>query len=183
MKFEVEIASKGNNEWLFPPTQERLRGRWDALNVAHLEPGERLRALHQIAPVIPGIRICIDMDNKILSIYDPLRETEEGQRIWENIKDRVKAIDSSGNIELMKRRDLSLVEFDHPRNALKDWMFWCRRGINEGICEPTKESAEWPTLESIRNSEGRRRIDPSNSSLAGEDQLEPEAKLEKVGAK
>lgn len=166
--FEVEIAGPENEEWLFPPTQERLRGRYDALNVSHLDPGERLRALHKIAPSIPGLYLRVDTRKKTVAIVDPLRETDEGRRLWDAIKSQVSMIDSSSNIEPWKTRLIELRDSEGCDDTLKNWMHWIARGIGDGICRATSRSDKWPTLSEIKSMPGRRKIDPSNNLLVGD---------------
>jgi len=82
----IEIAGPNNESVVFDPVGQRLRGRWSHVATAGHTIHESLAALQRAAPEIPGIYIALDPQARTARVFDPLKETEEGQRIWSLIQ-------------------------------------------------------------------------------------------------
>ncbi len=177
--FEIEIASERNHSYSFAPTLEVLRGRWASANVAHLEPGAVLRQVHQAAPIIPGMRVRVDVANRTLTVYDPLKETEEGQKIWARISAIFEQNEEVFGADI-KPVDSSRVEFSV--DAVKEWLYWMRRAINAGHAIKTPESSEIPTLEEVKKLPGKRQAEPWNITSASKPASERFTDVVETGA-
>lgn len=185
MKYEVEVANQYNDSWLFPANGgQKLRGRWSYNNVAHLDIGERHRAIQknlmQFDGKIPGMYISVDTDRNVLSIYDPLSETEHGRKIWAAIKNDVQVMgNGTSEMEPVPRIDVKLPRRekdakDNPgANILKSWLFWIARGVEDGVCQRTQNSSPIPPSSDIdRDWEGVRVREPFDTSTSRQIDIE-----------
>lgn len=162
--FVAEVASKRNNSLWHGPTTEKLRGRWSAANVARQDMHQALREMSEI-PVIPGIRIVIDFEKRECRLEDPLRTTEAGQKIWEQVRTVLhhwKGMLGPHGMEPMETR----VYPNATDDELKNWLYWLRRDVDAGSVEfLSNESTvkELPPLDRIRAMPGRRVKAPFDS--------------------
>lgn len=164
MFYEVEVGNRSNGSWLFPANGgQLLRGRWDYRNVSHLSIGERHAALNQSLAEydgkIPGMYIRIDLDKRQLSIFDPLKDTEEGAKQWRAIKEKIFAnIPGSTNMEPADAIVINVPKGQDGDDQLKSWMYWSAKGIRDGDCFKTKASADWLSCEEIEETMNGERI-------------------------
>lgn len=144
---------------VFPPTKEKLRGRWDYSVTANRDKSTGQKAMAMATPVIPGMIVLLDTTRSIGQIVDPLGETQEGRSVMAAI---------NGVIEKYP------AEFDgqqrpHPpqthqlgEDGIKTWAHFMRQLLDTDYATqaggqplPSKsEIAKWP---------GRRARDPMNS--------------------
>ena len=181
--FEVEIGNSRNDQWLFPGNQQILRGRWDYANCSHLDTGERHKAIQQKTQVIPGMLISIDMDKQTISILDALSETEEGRKIWEKISTLVGSVGGNDHFKTCPPQVIELCDSPEPESVLKNWLYWCARGIKDGDCKPTERSAKWPTCSQVDTMAGYRIIFPYDETKTEIEKRGPTVAPVAVGAK
>jgi hypothetical protein len=158
--FEVEIGNKRNDQWLFPGNQQVLRGRWDYNNCSHLDTGERHKSIQQKTSYIPGQLIRIDTDKQTISILDALSETEDGKTIWDKVSGLVGFVGGNANFKTCPPQLIELCDSPEPESTLKNWMYWCARGIRDCECKPTDRSAKWPTCQQVDTMAGYRIVFP-----------------------
>ncbi len=157
--FEIEIAGPNNENHQFGPTKHILRGRWSAHHVAEFSKHDALNRIHKIAPVIPGMRVRVEKvkgGSYTCSIYDPLRDTDEGRALWEKLRPACEGtpfFPGKGKIELPESVTFPMCDHD----TVKTWMYAMVRVVDAGYGIITKESNPLPTLEQVKAMPGRRR--------------------------
>ncbi len=181
-KYEVEIGNNMNDSWLFPGNGTPMRGRWDYQNCSHLDTGERHKSIQQKTSFIPGLCIRIDTDAKKITVFDPLAETSEGRSIWEKIQVAVESFGEGGKFKPWPSQVIDLAVDRDAAGTLKTWMYWCARGISDGMCKPTESSARWPTMEIIEKMDGFRIVYPYDESKTMIEKKGPAAVLAAASA-
>ena len=75
----VEMGNDRNDNIMFPPTKDFLRGRWAP---AGLAAGERSRGRdpHQL-PITPGLYVVVNVKNRLLRIEDPLAQEQHRETL------------------------------------------------------------------------------------------------------
>jgi hypothetical protein len=166
----IEVANSKNCSVMFGGTSQRLRGRWTASNIVRSDMHDALKRLSEI-PVIPGIRIQIDFNERVCRIYDPLKETEEGRKIWKEV-----SVVMSQFKELFGGAPMQPWDEQRIKNAshsdLKSWLYWMRRlhDIDHAVLvESESNVSEMPSLEKIATLPGRRIRSPFNVSRPHDD--------------
>jgi hypothetical protein len=150
----IEVAGGNNESVLFGQTGERLRGRWSAHKLAGRSSHESLAALHAALPDghIPGICLAIDPAKRTARRFDPLRETEEGQRCWKAMgpvmKDYAAFLPAGQPWDTMEVANMT-------DDQLKTWAYDMRNFLDCGLARHVSGS-ELPALEEIRAMKGAR---------------------------
>lgn len=168
--FVAEVASARNNSLHHGATGQLLRGRWTASHVARNSMHAALAAISEI-PVIPGIRIVIDCENRVCRLEDPLGTTDEGRAIWKQVKtvlDHYKGMLGPDGMQPMETK----VYPNATDDELKNWLYWLRREVDAGYVEflPALSTVkELPPLDKIRALPGRRVRSPFDSRALSDD--------------
>jgi len=159
-RYEIEIEGEKNESTYFPPLGEvRLRGVWRSSRVAMFDKSEAMKSMSAIER-IPGYRIACDDDTFVGEVYDPLNETEDGQRVFSQVKSVIERYKEEFG-EITGLRDKIVKKLD--ADSLKDWLYWMRRKVEAGLAKPVAGSAELLDLETVRSLPGKRRTDPFNT--------------------
>lgn len=143
----IEIGDDRNRQVLFAPTQEKLRGRWSNFN------SNGARSMHPSLaqmPAIPGIYLRVNLAKRQLTRLDPLKDTEEGRRIWEQVQRILEA--DSAHFNMMKPWDKVVVD-NAPENQVKTWVYWFCRLVESNQAKVI--SGELPTKEELARMPGR----------------------------
>jgi len=168
-QYIVEIAAPRNRNVRFGPTLERLRGRWSHTVTGGRSVHESLSRLHMVAPEIPGIYLSLDTKIREAKRYDPLRETEEGRRLWVQIEEVCDLYH-----EYFGRRkpwDTAVYPNMHA-NDMKTWLFEMRKLVDAGLARPVSGSDPLPDLDKIRQLPGGRMTNFwTNQFIKPEDRL------------
>lgn len=175
-KYVLEIAAgdvpgmTGNEAATFAPLgKERLRGRWNASKVAHRDKqrgnvGALQRELSQIES-IPGLFLALDTDKMEAARFDPLRETEDGKKLW-------------ARITAIYRKHLSneprLLEPQFIRNMsaddVKTWAWCLRELVDCHLAQYATGSERLPDKDTIAQTwPGKRMRDPGNTLISETD--------------
>lgn len=119
---EIEFGDKNNGQAMFPPLQERMRGRWDPHN---LPLGMSMSAELRVVPTIPGVRVRVNTRKMTGELIEPL-SFKENEGLANEVKKRTKAMSgvAHGPREEYKR-DLDEVE-------MKSWLYWMWRHVKCG---------------------------------------------------
>ena len=161
-KYSIEIQGPQNNYALFIPTKERLRGRWDFRNTTHRDLSEELKEIARVAGVIPGRVVSLDTAAKKGSIIDPLKETADGRKIMAAINDiyRRYSVSSGG-----QKSPHETQEYELDQDTVKEWMFYMRSLVDQGLAQYVPGTTELPDIDTIRKTVvGKRRKDPLSNS-------------------
>lgn len=159
--YRIEVAGPQNQGLAFAPYGGRLRGRWESSRVAHFDKSEGMKALSQI-PVIPGICIELDTDKHYAKIFDPLRETPQGQVVWRQVSGVLERYQTEfGSMrELMEPKEYR----DLSQDDVKTWAFEMRKALDGNLARYVEPCDRMPTADEIRFAmPGRRVRDPWNS--------------------
>jgi hypothetical protein len=153
-EFTIEVASEGNNTLLFGPLGNmEVRGRWDFNHVAGRSTHDSMKAMNKTASIIPGERIAVDPKARTCRLYDPLRETPQGQKVWEAVKPIIERFKSHFNCGTSLREPIVYHDCDEDR--MKTWLYYMRRAVDAGLAIVVGNK-ELPTLEEIKALPGRR---------------------------
>lgn len=164
MKFVIEIDGPKNENVLFAPVQSFpfLRGRWAAFRVAHRNKSEVMGQMSRIES-IPGICVELDTDKRQGRIFDPLRETDEGRKIWREVQAVIRDFPSFfGN----PREPWPETIHDRltPDN-IKTWLWSMSNLVAAGQARVVGGSDPMPSPEDVRKMPGKRLKDPMNTVL------------------
>lgn len=171
-KFVIEIAGPKDENWACPLAGGTVRGRWSSHHTAYADKSEAMKAM-SVVPHIPGVHIWLDVKARKAGISDPLRETEEGRRIWGQVKaildrfplafggSQVPSVSIESVVERIERSDLSL-------DDCKEWLWQMRCALDAGLAQVVPGSDPIPSSEQIRALPGRRRADPWNTGRTDE---------------
>lgn len=160
-KYSIEIASSQNGGTVFVPTKEKLRGRWDFRNTAHLsfkrEGVEDVKIIARQTPVIPGIIISLDTSAKTGTTIDPLVSTEDGRKILASINNVIK---EHAGIRTEKKGH-EPATFKLNQDGVKAWMFYMRSLVDGDLAQYVPGSEKLPNVDEIKESvPGKLRRDP-----------------------
>lgn len=163
-QYSIEIAGKRNDNVVFPPVSQLLRGAWDIANTAHLNMvngpgGDWLRDLTTRVRRIPGLVVVVDSDKKKAAILDPLglpENTELLKTMNLVFKTHGRPFDSNGC------RPQDTQEYTLDFDGVKLWLYWMRRLLNGNLAVLCAGSPDLPSLEECDKLPGRRRADPMN---------------------
>lgn len=150
-RFTVEIGDELGRNLLWPMTQQVLRGRWS--KSALIGRGGLPELLK--FPDMPGIHIEVDATQKRARIYDPLANPanvnllREIEPLYEKI---------SGG----KGRPEEEQVFDLDPTALKSWLFWLKRTVDDGKARCVQ--CTLPKMQEIEALPGKTLIEPFNGS-------------------
>lgn len=152
---ENDPQSRGgrNSNWWFGPASRALRGRWHFGTVADKGLGEWSTGLSRVCREIPGECVYVDLAKKEWGIFDPMTETEDGQRRAEKIKAYYKANPLMGAEPSFKRR----VSFPITSpDQIKDLLYWMRRGLDSKCCVVPPGAPKLPSMNEIIALPGKR---------------------------
>jgi hypothetical protein len=165
-RITIEICGKRNQDYIFQPISEKVRGRKDSAYFPQRGRPEGLAELLGVAPVIPGEYIMIDLDKMEGHRLDPLRETETGQQIWEQISPVIRRHSLEfGNVLELRKPSVHKLSLDDGM-LVKDWLWAMARAVEGGHARVV--SGNLPTLEEISKMPGKRTRDPGNSGAQEE---------------
>jgi hypothetical protein len=153
--YVIEVASKTNQNLKFGPLGVQLRGRWDHARAARFPLSEtaQLGALFEVAPVIPGQHIYLDLDRNVAGAFDPLRETESGRRMWAKIEAHFRKAQGR-NVQPAEKVEISGLSPDQR----KDFLYWMVRTVEDGKAEVVDSSAPLPPLDEVKAMPGKRTL-------------------------
>lgn len=167
-KIVIEIAGDKNQDHAFRPLSEKIRGRKDSARFPQRGRPEGLAELLAAVTVIPGEYIMVDLDKMEGHRFDPLRETPEGQQLWQQMTPIIKRHSLEfGMILELREPSIHKLSYDGEGGGLvKDWLWAMRSAVNGGHARVV--SGSLPTLEEIRAMPGKRTRDPGNSGAQEE---------------
>lgn len=120
----IELDDKKNRAILFPPADEVLRGRREVANDTGRSSHPQYNSL---PPVIPGIHIVVDLDEKAVGYFDPL-----GLPKYKDVLEKVSAFTG-----VMSREKSKPVPGKRWRNAnqetMNTWLWAMRVMVESGI--------------------------------------------------
>lgn len=150
----IQIENQRNQRYLWPPTQDELRGTWSNRNLVGTtmvnSPG--LQSL----PETPGQRVSINCSSKVCRIYDPI-EPEMLAEINAKLKnDPVRPV----NVAYGLWPESVHEECDETK--LKTWLYYARRAVDAGIAKVV--AGDLPSLKEIARLPGKTETEMSNSS-------------------
>jgi hypothetical protein len=150
----IEVASELNNTLLFGPLGNmEVRGRWDFNHVAGRFTHDSMKALNKATSVIPGECLAVDPKARTCRLFDPLRETPQGRKIWQAIKPIIERYASHFECGTSLREPIVYTDCDEDR--MKTWLYYMRRAVDSGLAVVVG-NRELPTLEEIKALPGRR---------------------------
>jgi hypothetical protein len=137
-EWAIEIDTRQNDAYLWPPTQDRLRGAWSPFNYP---PGsESSVGLFQMPP-FPGMQVRLNPRSRQAMIVDPL---ENNPDLMKQVSERFKHTFQMGN----KSDGCTWVKEKMHDNLSDDqiatWLYWMMRAVNSGFAKPTQGSAAIP---------------------------------------
>jgi hypothetical protein len=167
----IEVCGPRNEQLAFPMMAGQdgnggLRGRWSAAAVAYADKSEGMKAMSAVS-IIPGIHIWLDVKERKAGIYDPLRDTDDGRRVWADVKrilDRY-SFAFGGPFEPWQpvtRENLTI-------DDIKDWAFHMRTALDGNLAQYVPGSDQLPTIDKIRSMPGRRHADMWNTGRMGQE--------------
>ncbi len=152
----IEIATERNNNYLFDPLGHvHIRGRWDFHKAAGRYSHEAMKALNKLTTVIPGECLAVDVKNRTCRLFDPLRETAAGRKIWASIKPIIEQYQSHFQCGVGLREPT--VIRDCSEDTLKTWLYYMRRAVDSGHAKVVGNRV-LPPLEEIKALPGRREV-------------------------
>jgi hypothetical protein len=152
----IEIATDRNNNFRFAPLgQLPIRGRWDFNKVAGRFQHEAMLAVNHVTSIILGECLAVDVKNRTCRLFDPLRETEAGRRMWAGIKPIIEQF--KGHFQSGTALREPTVIRDCDEDKLKTWLYYMRRAVDAGHAQVVSNS-RLPLLEEIKALPGRREV-------------------------
>jgi len=173
-RITIEIAGPQNDNYMWPVTQEALRGRWRAAVVAHHDKSDGLKAVCALES-IPGLHVWIDTRAKECGICDPLGMDEKGEPVSDEGRRKFKqweTIQREHQTQLSKMAPWEPQAFSSDRcnkDFMKEWLFCMRRAIDAGYAIYVDGSQQLPPIEEIVKLPGRITNEPFNSGTKGND--------------
>lgn len=171
-KYVIEVCGKHNETLMFAPLHARVRGRLDSAHVQHIGRPVHLAELFTAAPVIPGQYIMVDADKMEGHIFDPLRETPDGQKLWQSILPIIEKYPNAFQVKTKLREPevhkLSL-NAENGGQLLKDWLWAMARAVQSGVARPVEGKDPPPSLEEIAKMPGKRTRDCGNTGAQEKD--------------
>jgi hypothetical protein len=156
-QYAIEVAGPHNDNLIFSPLQQKLRGRWDMAKVSHRDKTEGMKMLALAVSVIPGQVVALNVDKSIGRIVDPL-----------NDKDGKAILDKCNGVFAQYREVFGGQHDPHPDTThnlnvdqVKTWLYAMRRLVDSGLAVPVSGGNPLPELDQIRAMPGRRRADPN----------------------
>lgn len=156
-KFQIEVNGPKNEQLIFAPIGQKLRGRWD-FSRTQRDKSDPMKALALATPVIPGIVIVLDTDAKEGQIVDPLSETRDGKAVFARIQEVAKRF--LGTFDEWQPWPLATHGLDVDK--VKTWAHFMRVAVDCGYATDLS-SVKLPTTEDIAKWPGKRARDPLNS--------------------
>jgi hypothetical protein len=162
-KYTIEIDGPRNERVIFAPTQSfpPLRGRWKAHAVAGRGKSPAMNALSSVE-FIPGICVELDTSKKQGRTFDPLRETDEGRRIWRTVKSIL--VDQKQDFGSGHEPWQTAVHERLDADAIKLWLWHMVQLVESGLARVVSGSDRLPSVDDVRAMPGRRRKDPMNTA-------------------
>lgn len=122
VEVEIEFGDDHNRQAMFPPLQERMRGRWDPHKLPlGMVLSEKLRSV----PVIPGVRVRVNTRKMTGELIDPL-SLPENAALAAEVRTQTKAMTGQAHGPRDgAKRDLDEIE-------MKSWLYWCWRHVRCG---------------------------------------------------
>lgn len=160
--YTIQIQGMRNEQTTWPPLNgTMLRGTWRHSRGPTREKNEAMQFLSRIES-IPGIHVWIDTNKRSAGIYDPLVTTDEGKRIWSEIKRILDQHQGSlgGPFEPWEPLTKSKLNNDE----MKLWIHHMRAAVDRNMAIYVEGSGELPALDEVAKLPGRRLADPNDSS-------------------
>lgn len=158
--YKIEANGPNNEQLIFAPVSEVLRGRWKVAATAHKNgSSEGYRELVRLGD-IPGECILLDTTKEEGWIFDPLAESESGKSLFERMKGVFRRYQHEfGKPEALKKKRHFKLDADH----VKTWAFCMAGAIASGHATYVDGSSKLPSQDEIRGWPGRRQRDPMNT--------------------
>ena len=169
----IEIAGPINENVLFPPLQERMRGRWEKRKLPLGDTGEIYKL-----PDIPGLYIRVDPRSKTLQMIDPLGLPENAD-LMKEIARKYKEIAGLGSdLSGDKRPREGVRKVVKNDDEVATWLYWMWRLVSEGMA--VKISGPDLTLTLLQEAypEAKVRRNWYDSTAYGRGVMEPLAEVE-----
>lgn len=142
-EFAIEIDTGRNDAYLWPPTQDRLRGGFSPYNYP---PGSESSAgLFQFPP-FPGVIIRVNPREKRAMITDPLQR-EDNKELLEKISVQFKHTFQMGNLSGGVTFCPDKVHENLTVDQVATWVYWMMRAVTAKFARPAQGSAPIPTDE------------------------------------
>jgi hypothetical protein len=116
----IEIGDERNRNFMWAPTQEILRGRWERSNLL----GDELVAETNQMPDIPGLWVMVDGRKRELRLLDPLNDPKN-RDLSRALSMKVKAF---LNLDMGPQQDR--IWENASDSLVKEWLYWMRRLVN-----------------------------------------------------
>lgn len=167
-KIVIEIAGNSNQDHTFRPLSEKIRGRKDSARFPQRGRPEGLAELLSAVPVIPGEYLMVDLDKMEGHRFDPLRETPEGQQLWQQMTPIIKrhSLEFGAILQLREPAIHKLTHDGDGGGLIKDWLWAMARAVDAGHARVV--SGKMPTYEEIKEMPGKRTRDLGNSGAQEE---------------
>lgn len=160
--YRVEVNPGRGRTYLWPPMQEKLRGRWSFAEMPLTDANEDISKLSRVAPVIPGLVIEVDLTASEVAILDPLEFDPDGRRILKEIRQVMKGFSVlSFHTDPWPARRWTVAKDDPV--TLKNWMYHLVRGVISGKLLPESRSADIPTIAEVERMPGKFDVQPFSS--------------------
>lgn len=156
-QYRIEISGPKNEQLIFAPIGQKLRGRWD-FSRTQRDKSDPMKALALATPVIPGIVVVLDTDAKEGRIVDPLLESRDGNVVFAKIQEVAKRF--QGTFDDWQPWPTATHQLDVDK--VKTWAHFMRVAVDCGYATDLS-SVKLPTTEEIAKWPGKRARDPLNS--------------------
>jgi hypothetical protein len=144
--------------YMFPPAGRALRSRFDPACFASFDTGERLRRFMNVAGILPGEHIWIDLNKGEWGTFDPLSKPKEGsslERRVERVQEFMKSEYTGGHYVKFARSVTSKLKSpDDTKNIL----YWMVRALMAGYAVVPSGEESLPSLEAVKAMPGRRKV-------------------------
>lgn len=142
-EWAIEIDTRQNDAYLWPPTQDRLRGSWSPYNYP---PGSESSAgLFQIPP-FPGMQVRLNPREGRAVITDPLAQPAN-QELLRSISERYKHTFQMGQMSAGCTSVDDKVHEGLTEDQIATWLYWMMRAVNSKYAKIASGSAPIPSDE------------------------------------
>jgi len=150
-QYRIEVESPNNARLFFGPLARKVRGRWRAANVTHLDLAPWFKGVTSI-PEIPGECIWIDLEKREAGCVDLLSDPKNAG-LMTKLRNFFTTIGKPG---ITPKEPIHLRGLD--ANEIKDFLYWMARAVKAGHAAPVAGSPELPKLEAIKAMPGKRKL-------------------------
>ena len=148
----IELGDDRNRRFLYPPTQQELRGAWRKANLIGITMDVRMTQM----PDLPGLHVFLDCRKARVRIADPLAAPEN-----KAILQQAQAVHKDV-FRTLAGPEADYVEEGLNETKLKTHLFWIRRLVDAGSARVVQ--GELPDMETIEALPGMTRAEAWNSS-------------------